>query len=331
MTHRILITGAGGAAAVGLLKHLADDAAYELLAGDVDPMAAGLYLVPEGRRFLLPRGDAPDFAEQLLALCVREGASAVLPTVDAELLPVAEHRAAFEAAGVRCIVAAPEALRACLDKAELMALAGDAAPRTATLDDAFDASDWTFPVLAKPRSGSGGRGIRVLESEEALRREPRTGRDIVQTFLPGMEYSVDVYARADGQVLAAVPRERLKVDSGVAVAARTVHDEDVQRTARQLVTRLGLTGVCNVQLRRDVAGVPRLLEINARFPGTMAITIASGVDMPRLWLREALDGELVEGPLDFEDTALVRTWTEHVLGADELLTATGTQHVSVAA
>lgn len=331
MTHRILITGAGGAAAVGLLKHLADDPAYELLAGDVDPMAAGLYLVPEGRRFLLPRGDAPGFASQVLALCVREGVNAVLPTVDAELLPVAEHRDAFEAAGIRCIVARPQALRACLDKAMLMALAGNAAPRTAILDEAFDASAWTFPVLAKPRSGSGGRGIRIIASQEALRQEPRTGRDIVQTFLPGMEYSVDVYAREDGRVLAAVPRERLKVDSGVAVAARTVHDAGVQHTACALVTRLGLTGVCNVQLRRDVAGVPRLLEINARFPGTMAITIASGVDMPRLWLREALDGERAEGPLDFEDTALVRTWTEHVLGADELLTATGTQHVCVAA
>ena len=331
MTQRLLITGAGGAAAVGLLKHLVADPAYTLFAGDVDPMAAGLYLVPAERRFLLPRGDAPDFASQLVALCSRERIDAVIPTVDTELVPVADRRGCFEAAGTRCLVAHPEPLRTCLDKAQLMHVAGEAAPRTALLNEDLDVSSWSYPVLVKPRSGSGGRGVRIVETPSNLAAEPRTGRDIVQTYLPGTEYSIDVYAREDGHVVAAVPRERLKVDSGIAVAARTVHAEDVQHLARRLVESLGLTGVCNVQVRRDVKGAPKLLEINARFPGTMAITIASGVDMPRLWLREALGGKYVEGPLDFRDTELVRTWTEHVLAPGTLLTARGTQHACVAA
>ena len=39
--------------------------------------------------------------------------------------------------------------------------------------------------------------------------------------MPGAEYSVDVYIQSNGQPLACVPRLRMKVDSGVAVAART--------------------------------------------------------------------------------------------------------------
>ena len=50
----------------------------------------------------------------------------------------------------------------------------------------------------------------------------------MQEHLPGPEYSLDVLARADGHVAAVVPRERLKVDSGIAVTGRTLHDEALE-------------------------------------------------------------------------------------------------------
>ena len=56
---------------------------------------------------------------------------------------------------------------------------------------------------------------------------------ILQELLPGEEISVDVLARRDGAVVAAVPRLRLKVDSGIAVAGETIHDD----LAIELATR----------------------------------------------------------------------------------------------
>ena len=58
-------------------------------------------------------------------------------------------------------------------------------------------------------------------SELQLAGFPRDGTLLVQEFVPGEEYSVDVLASRDGRIAAAVPRARLKVDSGIAVAART--------------------------------------------------------------------------------------------------------------
>jgi hypothetical protein len=92
---RVLVTGAGGPAAIAAMKSLRADPSVELLAADMDPWAAGLYLVPPEARTLVPAGAAPDFTVALLARCRALGVDVVLPTVDAELRPLARDRAAF--------------------------------------------------------------------------------------------------------------------------------------------------------------------------------------------------------------------------------------------
>jgi hypothetical protein len=84
---RILITGAGGAAAVSVWKSLG--AEHELQMADMDPLAAGLYLVPPDRRLIIPRGDTPELVPALYKACKERRIEALLPTVDAELAPVA--------------------------------------------------------------------------------------------------------------------------------------------------------------------------------------------------------------------------------------------------
>ena len=44
------VTGAGGPAAIAAMKSLQAKPAVEVLAADMDPWAAGLYLVPPGAR-----------------------------------------------------------------------------------------------------------------------------------------------------------------------------------------------------------------------------------------------------------------------------------------
>ena len=58
---RVLVTGAGGPAAVSVMKSLSADPTVRLMAADMDPWAAGLYLVPPDARTLLPAGLDPGF------------------------------------------------------------------------------------------------------------------------------------------------------------------------------------------------------------------------------------------------------------------------------
>ena len=316
MPKRVLVTGAGGPSGISILRAMEGEP-VEMLAADIDPYAAGLYLVGADRRFLLPRGDDPRFASDLLARCSREGIDVVVPTVDTELLPLARMRTEFEA---KLVLASEATLAVCLDKWELAQRCASRVrvPWTVVVDGAFDPDAIELPAIVKPRSGSGSRGIRLVERRSELEALERDGTLLVQEHLPGPEHSLDVLARSDGHVAAVVPRERLKVDSGIAVTGRTLHDDGLDAFAREVAAAIELTTVANVQVKEDADGEPALLEVNPRFPGTMPLTIAAGVDMPRLAIGEALGTPIPDGPLEFDDLAMVRFFQERFFAFDDI-------------
>jgi carbamoyl-phosphate synthase large subunit len=280
----------------------------------MDPWAAGLYLVPPQARTLIPAGAAPGFPEALLARCRALDVDVVLPTVDAELRPLAHARAAFAADGIDLLLASAEALDVILDK---LALAERCAgivrvPRTELFGTAVDPAAWDYPVIVKPRTGSGSRGITLVSSALELAGLDRSPELLIQEFLPGDEYSIDVLADAAGRVVASVPRLRARVDSGVSVGGRTVHDAELSSFGQAVAEATGITYVANVQCKRDAEDRPALLEVNPRMPGTLGLTIASGVDMPRLALA-ALRGQPLPASLGFKECAVVRFLDERVI------------------
>jgi carbamoyl-phosphate synthase large subunit len=315
----VLVTGAGGPAAIAVMKSLRTDPSVALLAADMDFWAAGLYLVPSAARTVIPAGQAPEFAEFLLARCLAMGVDIVIPTVDSELRPLAAARAAFERAGVRLMLPPDRALAQTLDKLALArACAGVVrVPRTELLADDINPDSWTYPVVVKPRTGSGSRDITVVISAEELKYLEPSADFIVQEYLPGEEYSIDVLADTDGRVAAGVPRIRARVDSGVSVAGRTLHDCELERFGATVAAEVGLTYIANVQVRRDQAGRPALLEVNPRAPGSLSLTIACGVDMPRMAL-DTMRGQPLPDHVEFCEKAMVRFLDERFLDLSEI-------------
>jgi carbamoyl-phosphate synthase large subunit len=71
--------------------------------------------------------------------------------------------------------------------------------------------------------------------------------------------------------------------------------------------------VANVQFKRDACGVAKLLEINPRFPGTLPLTAAAGVDIPALLLDDYSGRPLPQAVLPYETVMVVRYWTEQMV------------------
>ncbi|MDE1162230.1 MAG: ATP-grasp domain-containing protein [Acidobacteriaceae bacterium] len=315
---RILITGAGGPSAISVWKSLGTS--NELHMADMDVCAAGLYLVPHAQRLLVPRGDDPRLISVLLAECEARGIELLLPTVDSELVPVALARAEFAAIGVKLALPSAEALMLCRDKhALLTALATEVpVPESVVLDANTVTSLLTFPRFAKPRASAGSRGTVEVKNAEELEALPKDGSYLLQELLQGAEYSVDVYTRGDGVAIAAVPRERMKIDSGIAITARTVHLPEASDIAIRAARAAGVLYMANVQLKRNSVGELKLLEINPRFPGTLPLTARAGVDIPALMLAEIAGEAMPAELLPFEEVAVARYWTEEYFHPQEM-------------
>lgn len=102
---------------------------------------------------------------------------------------------------------------------------------------------------------------------------------IAIAYLPGSEYSVDVLADR-GECLGSVVRLRLAADGGLATVAEVVDEPDVEEAALKVAQSLGVSYVNNIQFRRDAHGVPKLLEVNPRLPGTIGLTVEAGLNLP---------------------------------------------------
>lgn len=313
----ILITGAGGAAAISVWKSLGQE--HAIFMADMDPCAAGLYLVAPKQRVIIPGGNATDFIPTLLSICEKNAIEVLISTVDVELLPISTHREVFRSKGITIPMSSNHSLELCRDKYKLLDFCKDTGltPAFNLLIEHSVLSDFKYPCFAKPRLGSGSAGVRVITNQNELIALPKDHSYLVQELLPGEEYSVDVYVHSSGCPLAAVPRLRMKIDSGIAVAAQTKINPQLAQMALTIIQKVGITYVANIQFKANAQGEFKLLEINPRFPGTLPLTAAAGIDIPKLLIKDIQGESLGTQILPFKELMVTRYWTEQFFSIDE--------------
>ena len=181
---------------------------------------------------ILPRGEDEQFVELFLASCEREAVDVVVPTVDSELIPLAAPARSSRRQGCGSCSRRSRRSRCAWTSGHCTGAATARCARpTLARRRRVRAGIAPLPAIVKPRVGSGSRGIHRVDRVEQLESLERDGSLLVQELLPGPEYSLDVLATREGRVIAVVPRERLKIDSGIAVTGRTRHDERLRRSA----------------------------------------------------------------------------------------------------
>jgi predicted ATP-grasp superfamily ATP-dependent carboligase len=204
-------------------------------------------------------------------------------------------------------IAAPaiEAIRAVDPKDCLMRTAKSLAlriPATWTSEElALDPSavPHTFPVIAKPPRGVGGRGVRRLDSADDLAVALAEWREkgqamLVQDFASGEDYCLT--ALFDGGVLKASAAyhnlSQFPHGSGAGVLRETVEDTPFLDTAQALFGALKWTGVAEIDFRWDGLTAPYLIEVNPRFWAGLFHTVESGVDFPWMLYELTVSGEV---------------------------------------
>jgi len=166
-----------------------------------------------------------------------------------------------------------------------------------------------YPCLVKPAIANGARGITFVNSPAKLKQEYEEisrefGRTFVQEFVPhtGMQYKVDLILDSDGTLLAGVVYNKIRYyppSGGSSVLNRSVHHPEILEYATRLARHIGWYGLCDFDFIADTRdNVPKLMEINPRFPESFRMCQAVEVDFPRILYQMAC-GENVEPQLDY--------------------------------
>lgn len=254
---------------------------------DVNPLSPAVHCADQAYR--VPLSSAGDYIDEILRIARHERVRLVVPTIDDELTAFAQAAPRFLAAGIRVAVSPARTTSLCNDKYALCrALAAHGVAAAATWLPRDVPPEIGFPLFVKPRVGRGGVGAYPIRDRRELGFFVEYVDDaIVQTYLDGPEYTLDVLCDFGGRVLAVVPRERVVIRAGVIDRGRTVRDAALIALAHACAAVLPFAGPVNIQCR-TVQGRPTVFEINPRFSGGIGLTIAAGVHVPRMLLDLAL-------------------------------------------
>jgi carbamoyl-phosphate synthase large subunit len=258
---------------------------------DVNPLSPAVYAAD--RAYPVPLSTDPSYLDSIHAICRRERVALVIPTIDDELTLFAESAQAFADAGVRVAVSPPETTTVCHDKQTTwrrLASCDLPAARTWRPEELPDHP--AFPLFIKPRCGRGGVGAFPVRNARELAFFSEYVPDaVVQPYLEGPEFTIDMLCDFDGRLLSVVPRERVVIRAGVVDRGRTVRDRALLDLGVACAGALRFVGAVNVQCRIH-DGRPVIFEINPRFSGGIPLTIAAGADFPRLLVRLARGGSV---------------------------------------
>ena len=317
---RILVTGAGGAAAANFVHSLRLAPEPFFVVGS-DASKFHLELAPVDARYLLPRADDAGYVDELNTLVEAEQLELVHPQPEQEVLVLARERERVRAA---TLLPKAETVALCQDKAAFaarIAEAGLPAPRFARPDSEEALREATASILesrervwVRAVRGAGARASLPVSSPDQAAAWTRYWTEtrglsvtdfMVSEFLPGREFAFQS-VWLDGQLVTSAARERLEYvfghlmpsgQSSSPSVARTVHRDDVNELAARAVEAVDprATGVFCVDLKEDENGQPLVTEINAgRFFTTSNFLAAAGANMPYEYVRLAL-GERLDG------------------------------------
>lgn len=287
-TLNVLVTGSGGPAGIIAHRLLVRERGVHVFGTDMDPLASGQFFA-DAFATMAPVADPGAYRRSLRKLIRTWDIDVVIPTVHEELPLVHD---ALRGLAVSYVLSPQDTLHLGDNKQKFFEWAEQHVPECVPKwylvsgRPTFKADE----VFIKPVQGRGGRGCRkVTQREVAFMRKhspEEAKRTLVCEYLPGTEWTVDVYMRKDNTPAYIIPRERIGLAGGISIKGRTVkHTEVIERT-KKLLEHLSVRGPIFVQWKADKNGEPKLVEMNPRLSGGTLITVAAGGNPIRALLDE---------------------------------------------
>ena len=224
------------------------------IVADPSPLAPAQYAAQV--RAAVPLIDDPGYVPALQALCEEHGVGAVLPLTDLDIEVLAHAWEDGSPPTLPALVPSAEVARATYDKYEthlLLERLGLPSPPTVLPDREEGLDALHYPVMVKPRRGSGARSIHLAHDAAQARffvdyvAEPT----MVQRAMNGPELSIDCLGDLDGRCLNAIPRTMLESRGGESIKGEVVHDAELIELGRRVMEAL------RVARPGDDPGVPR--------------------------------------------------------------------------
>jgi len=284
----------------------------KVYATDLRPEISAACRVADGA-IAAPSVSSPEYIAFLLEQCKLLDIGLVVPTIDTELLLLAENQSAFQAIGVNLIISSSALVAKCRDKRKTGLLFIELDIETPTI---YTPETLEFPCFAKPYDGSCSKGATLVrtsvDAEKLSADEKIMFMELVDASFS--EYTVDLYYDARSNLKCMVPRERLETRAGEVSKGITRREMVYQYLLRRVQRLPGAVGCITLQLFFNKEN-PKFfaIEINPRFGGGFPLSYSAGANYPGWLIDEYLFGKEIEFFDGWENNLLMLRYDAKVL------------------
>lgn len=241
--------------------------------------------------------------------CAKANGATILFPVDEHIVKIIGYeRKTLDAAGIKILTPDIAMFLTAIDKWELSQfLKAKNIPHPATVryrqgDPSPVAGGVNFPVIIKPINQGNALGIRSFKDEQSFTNffatEKIEHEYIVQPLISGYDIDCSVLCK-DGKVLAYTIQKAVQhaaVAYRAAVGIEFLNNDEVIGVVSKMMAELEWSGVAHIDLRYDAdAKQVKVIEINARYWGSLLGSLNAGVNFPFLAI-ETLNGETFKMP-----------------------------------
>ena len=256
----------------------------------------------------------PEYISQLVDICEKDKIDLVIPTIDTDLLVLSENTEKFEKIGTRVLISQPKMIRICRDKNNTGVFFESCGLKAPKVYNNYEDYDGQYPCFIKPKDGSSSINAFKVDNAEELEIYAKQVEDyIIQPFIEGREYTIDIFCDFKGNPVYITPRERLQVRAGEVLQTQICMDSTMIDESIVLAEKFKPCGPMTVQLIREKeTGDNYYIEINPRYGGGAPLSMKAGARTAEVVLRLLLGDNVIYKASDIEDGAIFSRFDQSV-------------------
>lgn len=316
----VLITGVGGGS-LGreIIKSFKiSPHNYKIVTTDILANSTGLFETPN--KYLVPPAHSTEYIDTLLKICKKERIDVIVGGSEPEIEQIARNAHIFEDSGIKILSNPWPIIEKCADKYSVisdLSSHGISCPTTFLYDEKIDLEIESYPVIIKPRKGSGSRNVFIANDRDEVnffcRYLKKYGSEpLIQEYVGSFdeEFTIGILYANNGKLITSIAmkrilegglstrqisqdplkKEKYVVSSGI---SQGVFEDfkSIRLMGEKIAKILDVNGPVNIQCRNTKSGIIPF-EINPRFSGTVACRSIIGYNEPDILCRYKMFNEI---------------------------------------
>lgn len=257
--------------------------------------------------FKICRIDNSEYIDQLLDICLTNDIGLIIPTIDTELLKLAENREYFEKKGIEIVISNSEWINIFASKINTHKFFKD---QGISVCEIYSKEQYKLPLFIKPNEGSSSENNFLITSEDDFTKSHFSNDEL--NFFEYIdsasydEYTCDLYYDRQGVLKCVIPRLRMKTRGGEVSKGKTIKNNLISVIKQKLNNFEGIRGTITAQFfvsKKDDSVIG--IEVNARFGGGFPLSNQAGGHYPKWIIEEYFLNKNLEYMDDWEENLLM--------------------------